>query len=56
MVLMRGLHRFEDALIVAILLGMMVLAADPAEHGLTLQNTFARQEAERLLAESADYF
>ena len=33
-----------------------VLAADPAEHGLTLQNTFARQEAERLLAESADYF
>ena len=26
MVLMRGLHRFEDALIVAILLGMMVLA------------------------------
>ncbi|MBZ2189760.1 TRAP transporter TatT component family protein [Alcanivorax sp. JB21] len=33
-----------------------VIAADPAEHGLTLQNTFARQEAERLLAESADYF
>ena len=33
-----------------------VIAADPVEHGLTLQNTFARQEAERLLAESADYF
>ncbi|WP_111657173.1 TRAP transporter TatT component family protein [Isoalcanivorax indicus] len=33
-----------------------VLDADPEEHGLTLQNTFARKEAERLLAESADYF
>lgn len=33
-----------------------VLAADPEEHGLTLQNTFAQQEAKRLLAESGDYF
>lgn len=33
-----------------------VLDADPEEHGLTLQNTFARKEAERLLAESPDYF
>jgi hypothetical protein len=33
-----------------------VLEADPAEHGLTLQNTFAQQQAEQLLAEADDYF
>lgn len=33
-----------------------VLAADPEEHGLTLQNTFAQQQAEQLLAESGSYF
>jgi len=33
-----------------------VLEAEAQAPGLTLQNTFAKQEAERLLAESADYF
>lgn len=33
-----------------------VLEADPTEHGLTLQNTFAQQQAEHLLAEADDYF
>lgn len=32
------------------------MAADPHVHGLTLQNVFAQQEAERLLADSNDYF
>lgn len=33
-----------------------VLAADPRAEGLTLQNHYARREAQRLLAGSADYF
>lgn len=33
-----------------------VLAADPGEHGLTLQNHFARQQAAQLLESSAEYF
>lgn len=33
-----------------------VLEAEAQAPGLTLQNTFAKQEAKRLLAESADYF
>lgn len=33
-----------------------VLEADPRAPELTLQNTFAQEEAERLLAESDDYF
>ena len=33
-----------------------VLAADPEEHGLTLQNRYAQREAKRLLASSAEYF
>lgn len=33
-----------------------VLEADPEVHGLTLQNTYAQREAERLLASSAEYF
>ncbi len=33
-----------------------VVAADPLEPGLTLANTLAQAEAERLLADSADYF
>ena len=35
---------------------MEVLDADPIQHGLTLQNQFARREAERLLAEGDEYF
>lgn len=33
-----------------------VLEADSDVHGLTLQNEYAKREAERLLASSADYF
>ncbi len=33
-----------------------VLAADPDVHGLTLQNTYAQQEAEALLADADEYF
>ena len=33
-----------------------VLEADPVEPGLTLSNTLAQNEAERLLADSLDYF
>jgi len=33
-----------------------VLAADPDVHGLTLQNTYAQQQAEALLADADDYF
>ncbi len=33
-----------------------VLAADPDVHGLTLQNTYAQQQAEALLAGADDYF
>ena len=33
-----------------------VLAAEPQEHGLTLQNTVAQREARRLLDDSAAYF
>ena len=33
-----------------------VLASDSDVHGLTLQNEYAKQEARRLLASSADYF
>ena len=33
-----------------------VLAADPHEHGLTLQNRYAQRQAEGLLAGSAEYF
>ena len=33
-----------------------VLAADPVEHGLTLQNRVAQRDARTLLAGSADYF
>ena len=33
-----------------------VLAADPDVHGLTLQNTYAPQQAEALLADADDYF
>ena len=33
-----------------------VLAADPHEHGLTLQNRYAQRQAEALLADSAEYF
>lgn len=33
-----------------------VLSAEAQAPGLTLQNTFAKQEAKRLLAESSDYF
>lgn len=33
-----------------------VLSAEAEAPGLTLQNTFAKQEAKRLLAESSDYF
>ena len=33
-----------------------VLAADPQVHGLTLQNTYAQEQAEALLADADDYF
>lgn len=33
-----------------------VLAADPEVHGLTLQNTYAQQQATALLADADDYF
>lgn len=33
-----------------------VLAADPVEHGLTLQNRYAQRQAQALLDSSADYF
>ncbi len=33
-----------------------VLAADPEVHGLTLQNTYAQQEARALLADADEYF
>ncbi|MFZ5697268.1 MAG: TRAP transporter TatT component family protein [Pseudomonadota bacterium] len=33
-----------------------VVAADPQEHGLTLANVYAQEEARRLLADADDYF
>jgi len=33
-----------------------VLASDPVEHGLTLQNRYAQRQAQALLDSSADYF
>ena len=33
-----------------------VLAVDPQVHGLTLQNTYAQEQAEALLADADDYF
>jgi hypothetical protein len=33
-----------------------VLVAPSKAHGLTLQNEFAKKEAQRLLSDSADYF
>jgi len=33
-----------------------VLEADPNVHGLTLQNTYAQEQAKALLADADDYF